>query len=373
MKLLFSTLLLLLLLSSGAQEHYMIVGTYDSPKSEGIYVYKFNSSDGSVKKISHIKTSNPSFLAISPDGKFVYAVNENADSSGKGGSISSFSFNRKTGTLSFLSKRSSQGNHPCYITTDKTGKWILVGNYSSGNFSVLPVKNGIPGKSIKTIQHKGSGPDTARQKSPHVHGIFMKKDNTGFYVTDLGTDKLMNYNFNAKTGNVSAAKFSSVSISPGSGPRHLAFHPKLPVIYVLNELSGTIDMLKTLSSGDATIVQSIPSFPPFYRGPVGSADIHISPDGKFLYCSNRGALNNIAIFSVDSISGNLALIGDESSLGDKPRNFNFDPSGNFLLVANQNSDEIIIFKRDVNTGLLSDTGKKIVVGKPVCIKWVAVE
>jgi 6-phosphogluconolactonase len=356
-----------------AQTYYLMVGTYDSPNSEGIYVYKFNSRDGSTKAISHVKTGNPSYLAISPDKKYVYAVNENADSSGKGGRVTSFSFNNKTGKLTQLSQQSSGGNNPCYITIDKTGNWVLAGNYSSGNFSVLPVKNGILGKAKKTVQHQGFGPDTTRQESPHVHGIFMKKNNTGFYVTDLGIDKLMQYNFQSTSGAVSAATPPSVDLSSGSGPRHLEFHPRLPLIYVINELSGTIDVLKKETHTGFAVVQNITAFPPYFRGKAGSADIHVSPDGKFLYCSNRGTLNNISIFSVDKISGYLTFHVDQPSLGAKPRHFNFDPTGKFLLVANQDSDEIVIFRRDTGTGLLTDTGNRVKVGKPVCIKWMSVK
>lgn len=370
MKKILSLLLILVAGRLSAQEYYMLVGTYDSPKSEGIYVYKFSSSDGTVKELNHVKTSNPSFLAVSPDKKYVYAVNEINDSSGKGGRVSSFSFNNKTGTLTALSQQSSEGNSPCYITVDKTGKWVLAGNYGSGNFSVLPVKNGLLAKAKKTIQHKGSGPDTTRQKSPHVHGIFMKKDNTGFFVTDLGIDKLMQYNFNVTTGAVTPAKPASTDLAPGSGPRHLAFHPKLPVMYVLNELSGAIDVVKPWGGGGYAVVQNIPAFPLYFRGKAGSADIHVSPDGKFLYCSNRGSLNNITILTIDQSSGNLAWMGDQPTLGVKPRNFNFDPTGQFLLVANQDSDEIVIFKRDTTTGLLTDTGNRVKVGKPVCIQWI---
>lgn len=370
MKLFFSIFLSLSIQSSSGQNHYLLVGTYDSPKSEGIYVYTFNSTDGSAKEISHIKTPNPSFLTVSPDQKYVYAVNETADSSGKGGGVTSFSFDKKKGTLTQLSRQSSGGNHPCYVTVDKTGKWVIAGNYSSGNFSILPTKNGILGKAKRTVQHFGSGPDTARQRSPHVHGIFMKKDNTGFYVTDLGADKLMDYSFNAATGVLNSTKTDSIELSPGSGPRHLAFHPKLQVTYILNELSGTIDVIHYLPFGDMVINHAIPAFPPYFRGKAGSADIHVSPDGKFLYCSNRSTLNNISIFSVDSTAGKLSWLADQPTLGMKPRNFNFDPAGKFLLVANQDSDEIVIFKRDTKTGMLTDTGKRIVVGKPVCIKWV---
>ncbi|NOT51118.1 MAG: lactonase family protein [Chitinophagaceae bacterium] len=371
MKLIITLLCSLSFLSSKAQEYYLLVGTYDSPKSEGIYVYKFNSSDGSTTEISHVKISNPSFLAVSPDEKYVYAVGEMADSMGKAGKVSSFSFDKKTGTLSLLSQQSSEGNNPCYVTVDKTGNWVFAGNYSSGNFSILPSKNGVLGKAKQTIQHTGSGPDTARQKSPHVHGIFLKPDNSGIYVTDLGIDKIMRYQFDSKTGKLSADKFPSSATSPGNGPRHLDIHPNKKYLYLLNEMSGSIDVLQPWPNGDIAAIQTISALPLYYKGPAGSADIHVSPDGKFLYASNRGLSNTIAIFSIDQANGHLTLIGHVPSAGERPRNFNFDPSGKFLLVANQASDEITIFIRDTETGVLYYTIKRVLVGKPVCIKWIS--
>jgi|CXWL01.1.fsa_nt_gi 6-phosphogluconolactonase len=377
MGILHSVLLSLFLLSSSVQlvppireEHYLIAGTYDSPKSEGIYVYKFNSIDGSVREISHIKTSNPSFLTLSPDNKYVYAVNENADSTGKGGRVTSFSFDKKKGILTQLSQQSSEGNHPCYISVDKTGKSIIAGNYSSGNFAILPVlKNGILGKAKQVIQHQGSGPDTGRQKSPHVHAVFLKKNNYDLYVPDLGINKIMTYRFDAKTGKVFPSKAKFVAPS-GSGPRHIDIHPNGKYVYLVEELSGSVAVFKDLGNGALQEIQTLSALPLTYKGPAAGADIHISPDGKFLYCSNRGLSNTIAIFSIDAKTGMIKLIDHQYTLGEKPRNFNFDPTGKFLLVGNQNSDEIVIFKRDLKTGLLTDSGNRIAIGKPVCIKWI---
>ncbi len=357
-------------LFSTAQESYLLVGTYDSPKSEGIYVYKFNSSDGSAKEISHVKTSNPSFLAISPNEKYVYAVNENADSTGKGGRVSSFSFDKKTGTLSFLSQQSSEGNYPCYISADKTGKWIVVANYGNGILTLLPTDaSGIIGKLNQKTEYKGSGSDTIRQKSPHVHAAVFNKDNTTLYVTDLGSDNLNVQGFNSGFGILAPRHFPR--IKPGSGPRHLDLHPSEKFLYLLQELAGRVDVFAVDSMGRVNQIQEISSLPQDYKGTAGSADIHVSPDGKFLYCSNRAESNTIAIFSIDKITGKLTLVGHQSTLGKTPRNFNFDPSGKFLLVANQNSDEIVIFNRDQTTGLLTDTKKRIAVGRPVCLKWVS--
>jgi 6-phosphogluconolactonase len=369
----FSFLLIFLLQQAAGQEHYLLVGTYDSPKSEGIYVYKFNSNDGSVKEISHVKTSNPSFLAVSDNQKFVFAVNETGDSTGKGGGVISFSFNKKTGTLTQVSRQSSEGNNPCYITVDQTGKWVIAGNYSTGNFSILPVSiKGILGKANQVIQHTGSGPDTSRQKSPHVHAVFLKKNNYDLYVPDLGIDKIMTYRFDAKTGKAFPSKLGYVSTGVGSGPRHIDIHPNGKYVYLVEELSGSIAVFRDFGNGDLHEIQSLSALPLTYKGPAGSADIHVSPDGKFLYSSNRGFSNTIAIFSIDAKTGMIKLVGHQYTLGEKPRNFNFDPTGKFLLVGNQDSNEIVIFKRDITTGLLTDTGNRISVGKPVCLKWAKV-
>lgn len=372
MKFFLTIISLTVVLQVTAQEHYLIVGTYNSPKSEGIYVYRFNSYDGTAKEVSHINTSNPSFIAISPNEKYIYAVNENADSTKYivTGHVAAFSFNKKKGTLRFLNKQESDGKHPCYVTVDQTGKWVIAGNYSSGNFSLLPVnRKGKLLTSKQTIQHYGSGPNQSRQQSPHVHGIFLKKNNSEILVTDLGIDKIMQYKFNAGNGEIVPADIPFTATAAGGGPRHLDFHPNGKYTYLVEELTGTVRAYKD-SAGSLQEIQSISTLQPNYKGYAGSADIHVSPDGKFLYCSNRGNSNTIAIYSINTDSGILTLVGYQETLGEAPRNFNFDPTGKFLLVANQNSDQVIVFKRDETTGLLTDTGHRINVGKPVCIKWI---
>lgn len=353
--------------------HYLVTGTYTSGKSEGIYVFQFNSIDGSAKEISHVKTSNPSFVAVSPDQQFVYAVQEDAASNGKGGEITAFSFNKQTGTLKFVNQQSSGGDHPCYVTVDKTGKWVVAGNYSSGSLSVFPVKHdGSLGAAINTIQHNGSGPDKARQNSPHVHCTVFSADNFFLYVPDLGIDKVMIYAFDETTGKLTPARQPFAQSTGGAGPRHLCFHPTNKYAYLMEEMSGTVVVYK-LKNGELETLQRISSLPVGGSGSAGSADIHVSPDGKFLYASNRAESNTIAIFSVNPKNGKLKLTGHQSTLGKTPRNFSLDPSGNFLLVANQNSDEIVVFKVDKKTGLLTDTQKRLAVGKPVCLKWISAQ
>jgi 6-phosphogluconolactonase len=371
MKLLFSLFAILFFTNTYSQKYIMLIGTYDSPKSEGIYVYDFNTVDGTTILLSKIKTSNPSFLAVSKNNKFVYAVNENANKNGNGGSVSSFSFNNKNNTLSFLNKQSTMGNHPCHVSIDKKEKWLSISNYSTGNLCILPLqKNGTIDSVIQIKQHEGKGYDTVRQQSSHVHSSYFSEQNNYLITSDLGLDKIYFYSFNDKKGIISNTKINYKSISNGSGPRHIAFSKNEQYIYALQELSGKIIVFKNKGSLDVQQLQEISTLPPKFAGAAGSADIHISPDGNFLYASNRGESNTIAIFSINKIDGKLSLVGHQNTLGIAPRNFNFDPTGNFLIVANQNSNEIVIFKRDVLTGLLKDTGNRIAVGKPVCIQWI---
>jgi 6-phosphogluconolactonase len=357
-----------------SQENYLLIGTYTSGKSEGIYVYKFDSKTGDAKPVSSIKASNPSYLAVSPDQKYVYAVNENADSTKYTvtGHIAAYSFNKATGTLSFINKQESGGKHPCYVAIDKTGKWVFTGNYSSGSVAVLPVKaNGRLDTAKQIIQHEGRSVVDGRQDDAHVHATVLSKDNKTLYVPDLGMDKVMLYNFNNKTGKLTEASLPYTISEPGAGPRHFDIHPNGKFGYLMEELNGTVNVFEMYKDGSMESIQTVSALPREYDGPIGSADIHVSPDGKFLYASNRGESNSIGIFKINQQSGMVVWVDAQSTLGKTPRNFNFDPTGNFLLVANQNSDELVIFKRDKETGLLEDTGKRISVPNPVCIKWIS--
>ena len=374
MKYYLSFCLFLCTLNSFAQkESYLLLGTYTSGTSKGVYVYKFNSANGDHSLIDSAKISNPSFLAVSPDQKFVYAVSEQASAVDKGGSVASFSFNNITEKLTPLNQQSSNGNNPCYVTVDKAGKWLIAGNYSSGTLTVLPIlKNGSLDSFVYSIKHTGQSVNTARQASPHVHATVLSPDNKFLFVPDLGIDKLMIYHFNKKNGALKENTPALVNTKPGSGPRHFDFHPNKKFAYLVEELTGTVAAYRYhAKKGELSLIQNISTVPANFTAFAGSADIHVSPDGKFLYASNRGESNTIAIFSIDKKTGRLTSIGHQSTMGKTPRNFNFDPSGNFLLVANQNSDEIVIFKIDRNTGLLTDTGKRIAVSKPVCIKWIS--
>jgi 6-phosphogluconolactonase len=367
MKKILSQLFLLAISLTGfcQDEHFLLVGTYTSGKSEGIYVYKFNSTTGDFSYVSKAAAANPSYLAVSPDKKYVYAVNEDRNDKG---SVTAFSFNKENGSLTLINKQPSGGDHPCYVAVDKTGRWVTVGNYTGGNLSVLPVMvNGSLG-APKTIDHTGSGVVKSRQEKPHVHATVFSADNKYLFVPDLGTDKVMVYSFNPGSGKLTAG--NPIRTEPGTGPRHFTFHPNNKFAYLVEELTAGISAY-AYKNGKFTFLQRIAALPADYTGTKSGADLHVSPDGDFLYSSNRGESNSLSIFSINKKTGRLALKAHQSTMGKTPRNFNFDPSGNFLLAANQNSDNIVIFKRDKNTGLLEDTGKRIEVGNPVCVKWIS--
>ena len=372
MKPLFTVILLSFFSLAMAQDYFMLIGTYTSGGSNGIYVHQFNSVSAATKLIDSIKITNPSYLTVSPNRKFVYSVSEDASEKNMGGKVSSFSFDNIKGSLSLLNEQPSNGNHPCYITIDKTGRWVITGNYSSGNLAVLPVRfNGSLHPAVTTIQHTGQSVNTDRQTGPHVHATVLSPDNLYLFVPDLGLDKLMQYRFNKRNGALKEANEPYVMTKPGSGPRHFEFHPNKKYAYLLEELTGSVSAYTyTSKTGKLALIQNISTLPPDFLGYAGSADIHVSPDGNFLYASNRGESNTIVIYAINKKNGSLSVEGYQSTLGKTPRHFSLDTGGNFLLVANQNSDEIIIFKVNKITGLLTDTGKRISVSKPVCIKWV---
>jgi len=372
MKNIFRLIMLLHVFTAGAQNNYLLIGTYTGGKSEGIYVYTFNGNTGSFEYKSKIKSPNPSFLAVSPGQQYVYAVYEEGNNK-IGGSVAAYGFNKKSGELSFINQQLSGGDHPCYVATDKTGKWVTAANYSGGSVCVLPVKaGGGLGEASQVIQHTGSSLNKQRQEKAHVHCTFFSKDNKFLFVPDLGMDKLMIYAFNDKTGKLTAAPQAFAASPDNGGPRHITFSPNNQYAYLMEELTGSVVVFK-YNNGNFSNIQTISAAAPGFKGFMGSADIHISADGKFLYCSNRGDANSITIFKINPTDGKLTAVGYQSTLGVAPRNFSLDPSGNFLLVANQNSDNIIIFKRNKTTGLLTDTGKKIEVGNPVCLKWISMK
>lgn len=352
----------------GGKSFSLVIGTYtNKDKTNGIHVYRFNNETGEfTEKSKALNVTNPSFLVVSNDKKFLYAVSEEGNGNGK---VNSFSFDAKSGAMNYINSVPSAGDHPCYISVDKRSKFVFVGNYSSGTLSAIPIQqDGSLNADMQTITHSGSSVNTSRQDKPHVHAALLSPDERYLFVPDLGTDKVNIYSVNVKNSKPLTASSNAV-VKPGSGPRHLTFHPKGKLAYLVQELDASVTVFD-YSKGKLLPKQNISMLAPDFKGNVGAADIHVSPDGKFLYASNRGDANEIAIYAIGK-DGKLTYVGGQSTLGKTPRNFAIDPSGNFLLAANQNSDAVIIFKRDQKTGVLTDTGKKIMVDRPVCLKFVS--
>lgn len=360
---------LLLSLFGFAQKYYLFAGTYTDGDSKGIYVYQFNAATGEAVPVSTASTENPSYLALAPGGQYLYAVNETHGA--KPGGVSAFAFDKATGQLKFLDKQESGGDDPCYVSVDAKRKWVMVANYSGGNLSALPVRDdGSVGALTQSIQHSGKGANPQRQGKPHVHSVVFSPDEHFLLAADLGMDKLSVYNFNANAiTQPLEPSDSGVNIQPGSGPRHISFYPGKPYVYLMNELAGAVDVFR-YTNGKLTPFQRISSLPEGYSGAMGSADIHIAPGGKFLYASNRGDANSIAIYSIDQ-AGKLHIKGFQSTLGTTPRNFMIDPTGHWLLVANQKSNNVVIFRIDPKTGLLKPAGKQIGIPSPVCLKMLS--
>lgn len=348
-------------------ESFLLIGSYTKSAEEGISVYAFNNKTGALRFVSIAKgVDNPSYLVISPNNKFVYAANE-----GNNPSVSALSWDTTSGELTFLNKQPSGGDSPCYINTDNDGKYVIVGNYGGGSLSVLPVKaDGKVDAPVQTIEHTGSGADKSRQEKPHVHNVVFSPDHQFLYVADLGIDQIAIYKY--QQGDVQPlipANPGFVGLPPGSGPRHLVFHPNGKWAYIIHELDGKITTFN-YKNGALVPFSVASTLPDQFKGKISGADIHISPDGKFLYASNRGTLNNIVIYAIDQKKGSLIKKGQQPSGGKTPRNFVIDPTGNFLLAANQDSDNVVVFKRDRSTGLLKPVQQEIKVSRPVCLKLI---
>ena len=353
-------------------ELLVYVGTYTSGKSEGIYLYRLKLSSGELQHVATTKgVKEPSYLTLAPSRRYLYAVNELEEFAGqKSGAVSAFAIDQRTGDLTLLNQQPTLGGWPCYVTVDRSGKFVLVANYAAGNVAVLPVLGaGILGTTTDVQQNQGSSINSERQQGPHAHCIELDPDNRFAYVCDLGTDKIMIFRFDRRRGKLIPGKVPWVQARPGAGPRHLTFHPSGKYAYVLNELHCTVTAFAhDPSNGNLKEIQTAPTLP---RDPTTAdtgADIHVSPDGRFLYCSNRGH-DSIAAFKINQRDGGLTFVAHEPTGGKTPRNFAIDPTGAFLLVANQRSDNIVTFRRDSKTGRLSATGHSAEAPSPVCLKF----
>ncbi|WP_233632631.1 lactonase family protein [Parapedobacter sp. ISTM3] len=345
----------------------LFIGTYtNNGKSKGIYVYAFDPATGSATLRSTAAANNPSFLAISADRKYIYAANENGDGEG---AVSAYAYDEATGRLSLLNQQLTQGDAPCHVAVDRGGTHVVVSNYGGGSISVFPIEpDGSLGAISQLIQHTGSGPDQSRQQAPHVHSAFFTPDERRIYVQDLGTDNVHIYDFRPASadGPLIPAAQPVAKSSPGGGPRHLTQSADGKFVYLIEEMIANV-LVYRQQNGRLEAIQEVEINEAGFTGKNGAADIKLSPDGRFLYASNRGDANTLAIYRVNATDGTLTKVGNQSVLGRGPRNFNISPDGKYLLVANQNTDEVVVFSRDAATGLLQDTGHRIAVGSPVCL------
>ena len=347
-------------INSAAQMQRLLIGTYTSKgNSEGIYIYDFDVKTGEAKPLSIIKNAtNPSYLAVSKNKQFIYAIQE----TGANSAVSTFHFNSNTGATRLINKEATNGADPCFVLTDD--KHLFTANYSGGSVNVFGIE---PDGSItpvkQTLQHTGSGP-AKNQKSAHVHQVQFSPDHQYVLATDLGDDHVYIYAYAADSAQPLSLK-TKIKTNVGTGPRHLTFSPNGKYVYLTHEFNGKISVFN-YHDGNLSLLEEVATVAKDFAGKTDGADIHISADGKFLYQTNRGDANAITVFAIKR-DGKLKHVATQSTFGKGPRNFVIDPTGNYVLIAHQYTNDVVIFKRNTKTGKLVDSGKRIQVGTPVCL------
>jgi 6-phosphogluconolactonase len=346
------------------------IGTYTSGKSKGIYRAHFDAESGKLSAPElAIETKNPSFLAVHPNGKFLYAVGELDNFAGqKAGAVSAFSIEAGTGKLTLLNQQASGGTGPCHLAVDKTGKCVVVANYGSGSIAALPVdEEGKLGKAGAIIQHRGSSVNPQRQSGPHAHCAVIDPGNRFALTCDLGLDKVFVYELDPGRASLVPNEPLSASVAPGAGPRHVAFHPNGGTCFVVNEMGSSVTVFAYQPNrGSLKELSSASTLPKDFKGESTCAEIQVHPSGRFVYASNRGH-NSIAVFALAGDSKELSLIENQLTQGKTPRHFTLDPSGKWLLAENQDSNDIVVFSVDEKSGKLTPTGQRVELGAPVCL------
>jgi 6-phosphogluconolactonase len=357
--------------ASKSAKYFVYVGTYTGPQSKGIYSYRFDTASGDLEPVGlAAEISNPSWVTIHPNHKFLYAVSELGNDGKVNGAVTAFAIDQQTGALTKLNSVSSVGGGACHLVVDKTGTTLLVANYGAGSVAAFPVgPDGRLGEPPVLIQHKGSSVDPRRQRGPHAHGVFLSADNRFLFVPDLGLDQVMSYRLDAAKSSIAPNDPPFAKVPPGSGPRHFAFHPKGKYAYAVDEMKSTVTAFSfDAAQGSLQQIQNISTLPKDFSGEDNSAEIEVDAKGRFLYASNRGH-DSIAVFAIAK-NGRLAPVEYVPTQGKTPRNFKIDPTGSYLFAANQDSSNIVLFRIDAKTGRLTATGKKVELSKPVCIQFL---
>ena len=353
----------------------LYVGTYtESGQPEGIYIVRMDRRSGELRQVGSVDAgANPSFLTIHPNGRVLYAVNELEKYKERAsGAVSAFAIAKDTGALTRLNEQPSEGGAPCYLSVDRSAHVLLVANYVGGSVALLPIQtNGALAPAAHVVKHTGKGPNAARQDAPHAHCILADPSNRFVLAADLGLDRVFVYRLDVEGKSLRHVEGGDAVMRPGAGPRHIAFHPALPLVFVANELDSTVATLRfDAGRGALSPVATYSTVPAGFTGTNYPADIHVALNGRTLYVSNRGH-NSIAVFSVAESTGALVLEQVVSTQGDWPRNFSLDPTGRWLLVANQRSDSVVVFGCDPDNGTLTPTPQRIAIPRPVCLRFLA--
>lgn len=354
------------------------VSYFRTANGRGISVLEFDEASGALTPISETGgVDNPNYLAIDAAGRTLYAVSEVGG--WHEGVVTAYRIDAAKGSLTYINKQPTRGSITAHASFDRAGRWLLVANYRMGEDGVRPAQalvvypieaDGGLGAPAASVGHTGHGPNAARQEGPHPHSALASPDNRHIVVADLGIDRVVVYAFDAATGALKPAARPFVRLTPGSGPRHLAFHPTMPVLYVINELESSVTVLSwDAATGALEPLQTASTLPTAWDGESHCSDVQVSSDGRFLYGANRGH-DSIFFAAIDAATGELDPIGHQPTLGATPRQFSIDPSGKFLVVANQDGDCVVALGRDATTGRLADTGHRAATGTPMCVKFM---
>jgi 6-phosphogluconolactonase len=359
-----------------AEKYWLYVGTYTGKKSKGIYRCEFDPATGKLSApVLAGEATNPSFLAISPDRRFLYAVSEVGNFEGrKTGAVLAFAIDPKTGNLTLLNQQSSEGAGPCHLVVDSKGKHVLAANYGGGNACVLPVgEDGKLGKATGFAQHKPIEGAKGKKQVPLAHSINLDAANRFAFVADAGVDRVFVYRFDPAKGTITPNDPPAAELAPLAAPRHFAFHPSGKYAYAINERANTVTAFAyDADKGVLKELQTVSTLPADFKGTSYTAEVVVHPSGKFLYGSNRGH-DSIVVYTIDAATGKLTLVGHQGEKVKTPRNFNLDPTGTWLLVGSQAADSIVVFRIDPKSGALLSTGTAIEVPTPVCLKFLPVK